>query len=377
MSNVREIAKRAGVSITTVSRVLNNHATVNTELRDRVLAEVNKTRYAAAAGRPDVVNLGLVYIAEASAAEMLNSPFDTALLQGVASGMAEQDYNMLILDASRDSRRDETFTQMFHRRGVRAAIIRGGSRDRQLCQRIAAEGFPSVVIGERFGDQGGEAAVGFVRSDSRPASLEAVRHLIELGHRRIAICLNWNPDDDHADRHDAYEQALTEAGLDVDPSLVIRLPALRHSGSQLIHRILAMPNPPTAAFITDPVVAIGALHEALQSGVRVPQQLSIIGFDDANLRLETYPPMAAVCQDARQVGATAARAAMSLLGNPDLPPQRYVLDTWLELRGSVGPGPASPEPPRRRNRPGRYSSPSQTKKAAENAESPAPASPTE
>ena len=341
MSSVREIAKRAGVSITTVSRVLNNHATVNPAMRDRVLAEVNRTRYAAAAGRPEVVNLGLVYVAETSAAEMLNSPFDTALLQGLASGMTQQDYNLLILDAGRDSRRDETFTQMFHRRGVRAAIIRGGSRDRQLCQRIAAEGLPSVVIGERFGDQGQEARVSFVRSDSKPASGDAVRHLIEQGHRRIAICLNWNHDDDHADRHDAYRKALIEAGIQPDPNLVIRLPALRPSGGQLIHRLLAMADPPTAAFITDPVVAIGALHDALQSGIKVPQQLSIVGFDDADLRLETFPPMAAVCQDARQVGATAARAAMALLTQPDLPPQRHVLSTWLELRGSVGPAPTT------------------------------------
>lgn len=341
MSSVREIAKRAGVSITTVSRVLNNHTSVNQQLRDRVLAEVNRTRYAAAAGRPDTVNLGLVYIAETSAAEMINSPFDTALLHGMASGMAEQDYNLLIIDAGRGSRRDETFTQMFHRRGVRAAVIRGGSRDRPLCLQIAQEGFPSVIIAEHFADSGDEAKVSFVRSDSRPASLEAVRHLVSLGHRRIAICMHWNNDKDHCDRYESYEQALTEAGIAIDPSLVIRLPAVRPSGAQLIHRLLAQNNPPTAVFITDPVVAIGALHEALHVGVSVPSQLSILGFDDAELRLETYPPMAAICQDTRQLGALAAQAAMALLANPKLPPQRHILSTWLELRGSVGPAPTA------------------------------------
>ncbi|MEM1099757.1 MAG: LacI family DNA-binding transcriptional regulator [Planctomycetota bacterium] len=337
MSSVREIAKRAGVSITTVSRVLNNHSTVNLELRDRVLAEVNKARYAAAAGRPDVVNLGLVYIAETSAAEMLNSPFDTALLQGLASGMGKQDYNLLILDAGRDRQGNETFTQMFHRRGVRAAVIRGGSRDRLLCQQIAAEGFPSVVIGERFDETGPEKAVSFVRSDSRSTSLEGVRKLISLGHRRIAISLNWADDDDHTDRLNAYKQAHNEAGLEVDPSLIVRLPALRSSGGPLISRLMALSSPPTAVFVADPVVAIGALHESLTVGISVPEQLSILGFDDANLRLETYPPMAAVCQDARQIGATAAQAAMSLLNQSDLPAQRHVLDTWLELRGSIAP----------------------------------------
>ena len=87
MPNIREVAKAAGVSITTVSRVMNNHPAVIPELRDRVLAEGNRTRYTGARGKQDVVNLGLVYLAEASAADMLNSPFDVALLQGLAQGM--------------------------------------------------------------------------------------------------------------------------------------------------------------------------------------------------------------------------------------------------------------------------------------------------
>lgn len=335
MSSVREIAKRAGVSITTVSRVLNNHPKVNMQMRDRVLTEVNRTRYAAAAGRPDVVNLGLIYIAEASASFMLNSPFDTALLQGMAANMGQRNYNLLILDASRDIHREETFTQMFHRRGIRAAVIRGGSRDRDLCTQIAAEGFPSVVIAERFDETGDQAKVSFVRSDSKQSSLEGIRHLLSLGHERIAICMNWNNDDDHTDRYDAYTEALAEKEITVDSSMVIRLPADRRSGAQLIHRLLAITPTPTAVFITDPDVAIGAMYEALKLGINIPGQLSILGFDDADLRLNTFPPMAAVCQDARQVGAVAAEAALTLLANPDAPPQRHVLNTWLELQGSV------------------------------------------
>ena len=341
MSSVREIAKRAGVSITTVSRVLNNHPKVNMQMRDRVLTEVNRTRYAAAAGRPDVVNLGLVYIAQASASFMLKSPFDMALLQGMAANMGERNYNLVILDASRDIRREETFTQMFHRRGIRAAVIRGGSRDRDLCIQIASEGFPSVVIADRFDDTGDQAKVSFVRSDSKQSSLEGVRHLLSLGHQRIAISLNWNNDDDHTDRYDAYCEALTEKGIEVDSNLVIRSTADRPSGAQLIHRLLALTPAPTAVFITDPHVAVGAMYEALKQGIRIPQQLSILGFDDSDLRLNTFPPMAAVCQDAQQVGAVAAEAAITLLTNPQAPPQRHVLSTWLELQGSVGPANSS------------------------------------
>lgn len=336
MPNIRDVAKRAGVSITTVSRVLNNHPKVNPGLRDRVLAEVNRTRYTGARGKQAVVNLGLVYLAEASAADMLKSPFDVALVQGLAQGMDEHGYNLVILNADRDRQQNETFTQMFHRRGIRAAVVRGASRDRRFCEEIAAEGFPAIVIAERFDDN---SPVGYVRSDSRRSSQEAVRRLVELGHRRIGICLHQVADDDHLDRYEAYTAALDDAGIPLDPTLVIRMSAVRESGSRLIQRVSAMANPPTAIFITDPVVGVTALHEALRQGIRVPEELSILGFDDAETRLETFPPMAAVCQDTRLIGSTAALAVLELLDNPDAPPPRHVLDTWVELHPSVGPVP--------------------------------------
>ncbi|MEL6311166.1 MAG: LacI family DNA-binding transcriptional regulator [Pseudomonadota bacterium] len=336
MPNIREVAKAAGVSITTVSRVMNNHPAVNPELRDRVLAEVNRTRYTGARGKQDVVNLGLVYLAEASAADMLNSPFDVALLQGLAQGMDERGYNLVILNARRERRANETFTQMFHRRGIRAAVLRGASRDRRVCEEIAAEGFPVIAIAERFDEASG---VGYVRSNSRPTSQQAVSRLIELGHRRIAICLHQVADDDHLDRYEAYAAALEQAGIELDPTLVIRTSAVRDSGTQLIQRVSAMAEPPTAIFITDPVVGVAALHEALRQGIRVPEDLSILGFDDAQTRLETYPPMAAVCQDTRLIGSTAASAVLDLLDDPDAEPKQCVLDTWLELHPSVGPAP--------------------------------------
>ena len=340
MSSVRDIAKRAGVSVTTVSRVLNSHPSVNVELRDRVLAEVNRSRYAAASGRPEVINIGLVYLAETTAAHMLNSPFDVALLQGLAEGMEEHDYNLVVLNAGGDKQPRETYTQMFHRRGIRAAVLRGASRDRRQCEAIAAEGFPSVVIAERFE---GDSPVSYVRSDSKPASLEAVRRLITLGHRRIAVCLHHVPDDDHLDRFDAYVAALAEAGISPDPTLVIRVNAMRQSGAQLIQRISALADRPTALFVTDPIVAVAALHEALRTGIKVPDELSILGFDDADLRLETFPPMAAVCQNTRLIGSTAAAAVLKLLNNSQTPPQRHVLPTWLELHPSVGPAPTPHE----------------------------------
>ena len=332
MATVREIASKAGVSITTVSRVLNNHPRVDQELKDRVLQVANQTRYVASSGGRDLMNIALVYVGDVSAGLLLESPFDVALLQGMANGMHESGYNLMILDARHEKRATETYSQMFHRKGVRGAVLRCMSDSRIICEEIAKEGFPCVVVAERFED--GE--VSYIDSDSRSTTCDAVTRLIEMGHRRIAISYNNLEDQDHADRLSAYEQAHADAGVEIDPLLVIQSLATRESGRRLICKLRALVNPPTALFATDPDVAIGAISEAQQLNIRVPEDISILGFDDAEARFDTYPFMAAVCQDTRKLGLEACRSLTQLIQNPKQGKIGKTLPTWLELHPSIG-----------------------------------------
>ena len=335
MATVREIASEAGVSITTVSRVLNNHPRVDAQLKDRVLQVANRARYVASSGGRGLMNVALVYVGDVTAGLLLESPFDVALLQGMAAGMQECGYNLMILDARREKLPNETYTQMFHRKGVRGAVLRCMSDSRAICEAIAEEGFPAVVVAERFESE----RVSFVDSDSRSASYQGVERLIELGHRRIAICLNNLMDQDHTDRLEAYKLAHADAGLEIDPLLVIQSTASRESGRRLIRRFTAMADAPTAIFATDPEVAIGALSEAQQTGVRIPEQISLLGFDDAEARFNTFPYMAAVCQDTRRVGQEACKHLTQLIVDPERERVGVSLPTWLEVHPSIGPPP--------------------------------------
>ena len=335
MATVREIASKAGVSITTVSRVLNNHPRVDPQVKDRVLQVANRARYVASAGGRGLMNVALVYVGDLSAGLLLESPYDIGLLQGMSAGMQEQGYNLMILDARREKQPSETYSQMFHRKGVRGAVLRCMSESRAICETIAEEGFPAVVVAERFdGDN-----VSFVDSDSRDASYDGVSRLIQLGHRRIAICLNNLADQDHADRLDSYHRAHADAGLEVDPLLTIESTASRESGRRLVRRLSSLTDPPTAVFATDPAIAIGALTEAQQMQLRVPAELSILGFDDSDARFDTFPAMAAVCQDSRRVGLEACRGVMQLINDPQHDRIALTLPTWLEMHPSVGPAP--------------------------------------
>lgn len=334
MANVRLIAKRAGVSPTTVSRVLNNHPSVSEEIRQRVVAATNQAGYVPTVGRRNTTNIALVYTGEPS----LGSPFDASLMYGMSRGMEEYGYDLMILDARRSRMPGETYTQMFVRKGIRGAILRTTAQTRNTCETIADEGFPAVVIGDRFE----KPNVSFIYNDSTDPSREAVEHLIGLGHTRIAICINIIDDSDHADRLAGYQRALRDHGLPIDDRLILRVPAHREGGEQLMRRLITMPERPTAAFLTDPMTVIGAMSEARKLGIDIPRDMSIVGFDDSELRYAVFPQLTAVCQDASSLGREAFTALYGMLDQPDGPPVvKKAMRTWLEIHGSTAPPPTT------------------------------------
>ena len=334
-TNVRQIAREAGVSITTVSRVLNNHPRVSTEARERVLAVTNATGYVPSVGRKSTSNIAFAYTGESS----LGSPFDAALMAGMAKGMEEYGYDLMILDARRAKLPHESYTQMFVRRGIRGCVLRTTTATRGVCEAIVDEGFPAVVVADRFE----KPNVNFIYSDSRDSSREAVEHLIGLGHRRIAIAVNVVDDSDHADRIAGYKHALSDHGIAFDRRLLLRVPANREGGWQLMRRMVSMPDRPTAVFLADPLTVVGAMAEARKLGVEIPRDLSIVGFDDAELRYSVYPELTAVCQDAAALGREAFTALYGMLDQPDGQPiVKRALRTWFEVHGSTAAPPAPP-----------------------------------
>jgi DNA-binding LacI/PurR family transcriptional regulator len=338
MPNVRQVARAAGVSISTVSRVLNNAPGVSERARKEVLAAVNRSRYVPEVGRRSVSNIALLY----TGSPTLDSPFDAALLDGIYEGLERLGCDLMILDARRSRHPGETFSRMFLRKGVRGVLVRTTAESEADCREIAREGFSSVAVGYRF-----EAgAVNCVYSDSREASAKAVEHLIALGHRSIAVGIHVVEDSDHRDRVEAYRGALEAHGIAFDDRLVIRVPANRSGGVQAVRRITTMPNRPTALFLTDPLITVGVFCEARRMGLRVPEDLSLVGFDDAELRYELAPQLTAVCQDSKTLGREAIGFLGQILSNPrKTDPSAKALRCWFEVHESTGAaGRARPSP---------------------------------
>lgn len=333
MASIRDLAKELKLSPATVSRALNNNPLVAAEVRQRVLNAANKLQYVPTIGRRETMNIAFAYAGDRS----IGSPFDAALMEGLTDRMEAGGFDLLILDVKRAVHPRETFSHMFRRKGIRGAVLRTTTAAKDLCIQIAEEGFPCVVVGESFDRDG----ISFVRSDSLSSSRDAVNHLIDLKHEKIAIVVNQVDDSDHLDRIAGYREAMTNRGLKLDDRLIFRIPAKREGGIQLIRRLAAMPDRPTALFFADPLPAIGAMMEAQNIGWHIPRDISIIGFDDAELRFMVNPTMTAICQDARELGRMAFESLTLLFSQKGRELQnssvRRTLPTQLECHGSTGP----------------------------------------
>jgi DNA-binding LacI/PurR family transcriptional regulator len=339
MTTIRKVAQKAGVSAATVSRVFNGTNAVAPELRDRVLNAVNQCGYVPTIGRRSEASIALVYTGPYS----INSPYDWACLYGIVTGMLESDYDLRIVYLRRDKSPNETYSQFFFRKGVRGAILRSTFSERDIVREIADDSFPAVVLGDHFD----HPSLAFAYNESRSASVEGVEHLVALGHRRIAFASNDVDDGDHLDRLEAYRSVLNAYGL-YDVQLEFHVPAQRSDGAQLIRKILSLPAPPTALFIADPLTADGVINEAHRMGLRIPDELSIVGFDDTDSRFAVYPTMTAVCQDAQTLGRLALdlllrRCAIQLGERESVPVGPQSLGSaWLEINHTTGWAPDRP-----------------------------------
>ncbi len=331
MASIRDVAKHAGVSIATVSRVLNGHQSVAPQLRRKVLASATHCDYSPAVGLRTQKIIALIYTGPFTPA----SPYDSACIDGMVDAMRASEFDLALIDLHRDKARDESYRQFFARKGLCGAILRCTVAERRLVMEMAEEQLPLVVLGDHFEP----AQLPFVYSNSASASREAVEHLLSLGHQRIAFAACEREDGDHRDRFEAYRAALDQRGL-WNPELVGRIPPQRLDGARLVRNLMGMPNRPTAVFIADPLVAVGAINEAHKMGVKVPEELSIVGFDDTETRSLIYPKMTAVCQDSRLLGKIAFQHVAGLAtgaANGALADNEHA--AWLEIHETTAPPP--------------------------------------
>jgi DNA-binding LacI/PurR family transcriptional regulator len=332
-ATIVDVATRAGVGVATVSRVLNGHSNVRPTTRARVLDAIAALNY-----RPSSLarslSLGKTMVI-AVVLPWFTSPSAVERVRGIVAGVAESPYDLMLFDVESEDRQRRAF-ELFGR-GDRAdgLLIVSTLPPEADVARLRAAGAPCVLV-----DAQHEGLPSVVVDDLAGGDL-ATKHLIELGHRRIAFIGDTPPEFRFfwsRDRTHGYRRALERAGIEPRPEYVRVGTQLLHVARSVALELLQLPEPPTAIFAASDTQALGVLEAARSLGLRVPDQLSVVGFDD--VELASYVGLTTVRQPLFESGRRGAQLLLRALTGVPLPAHSEQLPLELVVRRTTGVAPA-------------------------------------
>jgi LacI family transcriptional regulator len=326
---IAEIAASAGVSVPTVSKVLNGRADVAEATRRRVqqiMVDRGYQRRSSGALRP----VGLIDMAVPG----LDSPWVVEVLRGAEAEARKVGSQIVVSSTDRAPAGDRRFMDRLATRRSDGLVLVVSEAAPEAVEQLAALHTPVVLLDPVGGSDPSFATVG---ATNWAGGLSAVEHLISLGHRRIAALSGRPQLVCSQERVEGYRAALGRAGIAVDERLVLFGDFGTSSGQTGARAVLDLPDPPTAIFAGSDMQAFGVYQEAAARGLRIPEDLSVVGFDDIAFSELTTPPLTTVRQPLARMAAEAVRLLLDAGdGMPD-PPPRVELATHLVVRGSTGP----------------------------------------
>jgi LacI family transcriptional regulator, repressor for deo operon, udp, cdd, tsx, nupC, and nupG len=333
--NIYEVAKRAGVSPSTVSRVLSQPDVVSAKTRSRVLRAVDVLGYTpnSTAKNLRTARTGKLLVTVPD----ISNPFFSLILQGIEDAAQREEYAVLLGDTQHDERREQRYALMLSSKEADGLIFLGHRLPEaaQARIRVAAPRCAPVVNGCEFNPRLG---VPSVHIDNARAAADAMTLLYDLGHRHIGVVSGPLVSPLSRDRlRGASSVARLRGGEDL---IVVGGDFTVESGADAAARLLGMPERPTAIFCFNDEMAMGVLDYAKRAGVKVPDQLSVIGFDDIRFARYTEPALTTIAQPMREIGEGTVKLLLSILVDDTTAPASVTLPHRLVVRGSTAP-PAS------------------------------------
>jgi DNA-binding LacI/PurR family transcriptional regulator len=331
---MKDVSRLAGVSQSTVSRVLSGAYTavpIALETRERVQRAAEALKY-----RPHPLARGLRGAGTALLGLIvreITDPFFTAMLNVIALEARRRGYNLVLGDARSSAQEAQALTQVLEVRHCEAILLVGDLMDEpRLLAELTGTDLPMVALCQ------GTRAPGLstINADSEGGAWLALEHLYGLGHRRIALLdAGWIGDVEP--RRSAYRRFVHEHGLTCPAQYQQVVPSDPAGGRAACARLLALPEPPSAIFATTDVLAIGALKGAEEAGFHVPRDLSVVGFDDILFAAYTAPALTTVRQPIEAMARLAVEMALRRAADPGAPPETHWLAPELVVRDSTAP----------------------------------------
>lgn len=335
--SIKDIARAAGVSHSTVSRALSGSPLVKPETKERIQRLAREMGYSPDARARSLVKgqtrtVGVVVTT-------ISDPFVAEVVQGIESTAHDHDYTVILCSSSAEPEREIAAVNMLRSKRVDGVIVtssRVGAFYQEHLERIGA---PIVLI-NNHSENGGRYTYS-VSVDNQHGGHLATRHLTQLGHRRIAYVSRPSDYRSNLGRLAGYRQALNEAGIPFDPDLVVPSTGRARGGEKALSVLLALQKRPTAVFCYNDLTAIGLLRGARKAGLAVPQDLGVVGFDDILLASYVFPSLTTIAQPKAKMGQQAMQMALALMKAQDPAEEglsNVIVKGRLVVRESTGIG---------------------------------------
>ncbi len=328
---MREVAERAGVSVTTVSHVVNNTRTVSPETRRRVEEAMQTLGY-----QPNVLarslRRGITHTIGIILPDSAN-PYFAEVVRGIEDTSFSQGYSVILCNSDNDLEKEHHYTNVLVEKQVDGIIFVAAGLSAENIHNLQRRGVPLVLVDRHVPG----VRVDKVLADNQQGGWLATCHLIDLNHRDIA-CIAGPPGIRVSnERVDGYRQALETAEIIFNPQWVVEGDFQYQSGYAAAKKLFKRQPTPTAIFACNDLMAIGANRFAHEKKLLVPDKLSIVGFDDIRLAAYTNPPLTTIRQSKHAMGARAANLLLDRIAQQDMQPREEILDTELVIRGSTAP----------------------------------------
>ncbi len=329
---IRDVARRAGVSQATAARALGGYGHVSGAAARRVLSAADELGYlpnriarALASGVTWAVGLVIGDI---------ENPFFAAAARGMSDVLEERGHTVLLANSDEDLDRERVAIETLRARRVDALVVvpSSGTASPHL-RAAAADSAPLVLLDRPVRGLG----VDSVTVDNEVGARSAVEHLISYGHRRIGLVSDAPEIPSSAERIRGYRTALARASVGVDDHLIALGGPTHRDGYLGARRLLEAPDRPTALFTANNMMTVGAMHAVRELGLLIPNDISLVGFDDLEWTTLVDPPLTVVSQPATDLGREAGRRVLARLDGTGGRPRRIRLQTRLIVRGSCGP----------------------------------------
>jgi LacI family transcriptional regulator len=335
MPTMADVARSAGVSVATVSHVLNDTRPVLPHTRQAVLDAIEELGYT-----PNTLARSLVTSRTRSiglAVSAISNPYFTEILQGVEAGALEHGYSLLIADPHDDPEHERKVVQLLHERRVDGMIVAPSADPRELVAYLSRHDMPAVFL-DRVVDSPEDGTPRFdqVCADSAEPTAGLVTHLAGLGHRRIALVAGRPGLSTTGERITGYRHGLAAAGLPFDERLVVHGDSESAGGQRATAALLSLAAPPTALVTANNTMTLGALRALRERGLSVPEDIALCCFDDFAWADLFTPRLTAIAQPSKEIGTQAVRVLLERLAAPERAARTVRLACTFVHRTSCG-----------------------------------------